>query len=62
MGLGVEPNVAVGLGTRKLAEHPSVWVAGLINQYKQGQYDSQGDTVHHAQRQLGTNDNHGIHE
>src|SRR5262249_41581281 len=62
MGLRVESNVAVGFGTWKLAEHPSVWVAGQINQYKQGEYDPQGDAVHHAQRQLGSNDNHGIRE
>ena len=27
-----------------------------------GEYDSQGDAMHHAQRQLGTNDNHSNHK
>src|SRR5262249_53671796 len=34
-GLRVAPNVAVGLGTWKLAEHRSLQVAGYIDQFKQ---------------------------
>src|SRR6266481_848132 len=60
--LRVAPNAAIGLGTWKLAEHRSLWVAGYIDQFKQGEYDSQGDAMHHAQRQLGTNDNHSNHK
>src|SRR5258708_27232284 len=58
--LRVAPNAAIGLGTWKLAEHRSLWVAGYIDQLKQGEYDSKGVPIHKAQPQAATNANKAI--
>src|SRR5262245_30897371 len=55
-GIGMQSNVAIRLRARKLAEHRSLWVRGHVNQQQQRQRHAQGDALHHAQCEHGSND------
>jgi hypothetical protein len=46
--LGMALDIAISLGTRKLAELSHMWMAGKVDQVHHRQHDAQADAVQHA--------------